>query len=157
MEAPLMSPQNSQNLDEERQLEAPLMPPQNSQISDEESHSGESTKTFEKRVKSKEISDCLVCHREVKRLDKHYKSQHCDVLSPGDIQWLLDFERTKNAMKAKIFDCHDCKRRFACVARHKAQNKCPGGNLSRVENYQSRRLVSFWFYLKKNYRNIIQV
>ena len=95
-------------------------------------------KSYSKKTKYDDVTQCPICEKTSKRIDKHLSQQHPE-LTRSDIVMLKDFFRTQHLhANTKVFFCSEHNRRFIDRASHKRSMKCNDSNISVVANHQSR-------------------
>ena len=94
---------------------------------------------LQKKTKYDEVTQCLICEKTAKRIDKHYIRAHPE-LTEKDLRNLKDFMRTRGRHEnAKIFYCEEHDRRFPNRMDHKRHYKCDLNSISVVANHTIKR------------------
>ena len=108
-------------------------------------------KKTEEKAKYDEMTQCLICEKAAKRIDKHFKSHHPE-LKEEDIVLLKDFLRMQKLhANTKVFYCEEHNRLFSDKAAHKRHKNCNMEQIRIVPNFQSKRFVvvfSFFRFLR---------
>ena len=96
------------------------------------------TKKYTKKAGYEDVTQCLICEQEVKRIDRHLKDKHKD-LTERELRILKDHLRLRNLhANTKVWWCEPCGRITNNYDSHKRWGKCDMRSVVLLKNFQSK-------------------
>ena len=96
------------------------------------------TKKYTKKAGYEDVTQCLICEQEVKRIDRHLKDKHKD-LTERELRILKDHLRLRNLhANTKVWWCEPCGRITNNYDSHKRWGKCDMRSVVLLRNFQSK-------------------